>query len=285
MNTLITVSFWLALVAAAAAGILYIRSFFATGLNERLEALPSDLSVASFGLLALSLIVKWLYFGVSEFGFQFSTRAVYALALLGAYLLVESLYATRMPRVRTAGSLVLPAVVVLLFWAWAGYGLEYTVTPALRNAWVVVHVLLALAAYGALTVALAAAVLQLFAENRLKKKKHLDKTSRRLPPLETLESITYKAASVSFLFLTLVILTGALRASMLPSWQHWWADPKIVAAVATWAVFGGYIAGRYFFGLRGRRAGFVIVLGFAVAALTYFINYLLPSIHNYGRGF
>ncbi|MFH1736322.1 MAG: cytochrome c biogenesis protein CcsA [Actinomycetota bacterium] len=285
MNTLITVSFWLALVAVAAAGILYIRAFFVAGENERLEALPSDIAVAAFGFLALSLIVKWLYFGVSEFGIQFSTRAVYALCLLGAYLLVESLYATRMLRVKTAGMLVMPAVVVLLFWAWAGYGLEYTVTPALKNAWVVVHVLLALMAYGALTVAVPAAILQVIAENRLKKKKHLDKGFRKFPPLETLESITSKAAFVSFLFLTLVILTGALRASMLPAWEQWWADPKILSAVATWAVFGGYIAGRYFYGLRGKRASFIIILGFAVAILTYFINYLLPSIHNYGRGF
>lgn len=273
------------MVAAAAAGILYIRAFFAAGENERLEALPSDIGVAAFGFLALSLIVKWLYFGVSEFGIQFSTRAVYALCLLGAYLLVESIYATRMPRVKTAGMLVMPAVVVLLFWAWAGYGLEYTVTPALKNAWVVVHVLLALMAYGALTVAVPAAVLQVIAENRLKKKKHLDKAFRKLPPLETLESITSKAAFISFLFLTLVILTGALRASMLLAWEKWWADPKILAAVATWAVFGGYLAGRYFYGLRGKRASFIIILGFAVAILTYFINYLLPSIHNYGRGF
>ena len=285
MSNLVTIFFWLALVATAASGIIYIRNFFAESSGERLESLPSDLGVIAFGLLAVSLVLKWLYFGVSDFGIQFSTRAVYALCLLGAYIISESLYATRMPRIKAAGMLVMPGALVLLFWAWAGYGLEYTVTPALRSAWVVVHVFLALLAYGAMTVAVPAAILQIVEENRLKKKKRLTTVFRKFPPLETLESLTYKAVSVSFLFLTLVLITGALRASMLPAWQTWYTDPKILSAMITWLVYGAYIAGRFFLGLRGRRASALVILGFAAAIFTYFVNYILPSIHNYGSGF
>ncbi len=285
MNNLVTVFFWLALIAAAASSVFYVRNFFAEGESDFLESLPSDLGVAAFALLSASLVVKWLYFGLTEFGIQFGTRAVYALCLLGAYLISESLYAGRMPRIKAAGMLVMPAVLVLQFWAWAGYGLEYTITPALKSVWVVVHVLLALLAYGALTVALAAAVLQIVEENRLKKKKRLGRVFRKFPPLETLDSLAYKATSVSFLFLTLVIITGALRAQMLPAWQAWYSDPKILSAVVTWAVFGGYIAGRLFLGWRGRRASAAIIIGFLAALFTYFVNYILPSIHNYGSGF
>lgn len=284
-TTIVTLCFWLALVATAASAILYIRNFFAAGENDVWESFSSNLAVIAFGLLSASLAIKWLYFGVSEFGIQFSTRSVYALCLLGAYVLSESLYAGRMPRIRVAGMLVMPGVLALLFYAWASYGMEYTVTPALNSAWVVVHVILALLAYGALTVALVAAVLQIIEENKLKAKKRLDKVFRKFPPLETLESLTYKAVSVSFVFLTLVIITGALRANMLPAWGKWWADPKILSAIATWMVFGAYIAGRVFFGWRGRRASVIVIFGFLVAIFTYFVNYILPSIHNYGRGF
>lgn len=273
------------MVAAAASALFYVRNFFAESESDRLESLSSDLGVAAFGLLSASLVVKWLYFGVTDFGIQFGTRAVYALCLLGAYLLSESLYSGRIPRIKAAGMLVMPAVLVLQFWAWAGYGLEYTITPALKSVWVVVHVLMALLAYGALTVALAAAILQIIEENRLKKKKRLGRVFRKFPPLETLESLTYKAASVSFLFLTLVIITGALRAQMLPAWQAWYADPKILSAIVTWAVFGAYIAGRLFLGWRGRRGSAAIIVGFGAALFTYFVNYILPSIHNYGSGF
>ncbi|MFA5867236.1 MAG: cytochrome c biogenesis protein CcsA [Actinomycetota bacterium] len=284
-TTIVTLCFWLAVVATAASALFYIRDFFSTGESDRWDSLAGNLAVAAFGFLAVSLAVKWLYFGVTEFGIQFSTRSVYALCLLGAYVLAEALYSGRMPKIRVAGTLVMPAVLVLLFYAWAGYGIEYTVTPALNSAWVIVHVILALLAYGALTVALIAAVLQIVEENRLKNKKRLDKVFRKFPPLETLESLTYKAVSISFIFLSLVIVTGALRANMLPAWQQWWADPKILSAIVTWAVFGTYIAGRVFFGWRGRRASLIVIAGFVIAIFTYFVNYIFPSIHNYGRGF
>jgi ABC-type uncharacterized transport system permease subunit len=284
-TTIVTLCFWLALVAAATSAILYIRNFFAAGESDIWESLSSNLAVTAFGFLSASLAIKWLYFGISEFGIQFSTRSVYALCLLGAYVLSESLYASRMAKIRVAGMLVMPAVTVLMFYAWASYGMEYTVTPALNSAWVVVHVMLALLAYGALSVALVAAILQIIEENRLKSKKRLDKLFRKFPPLETLESLTYKSVSVSFVFLTLVIMTGALRANMLPAWKSWYADPKILSAIATWAVFGAYIGGRVFSGWRGRRASFLVILGFFIAIFTYFVNYIFPSIHNYGRGF
>ncbi len=284
-TTLVTLLFWLSVVAAAASALFYIRDFIITGESDWMDTLASNLAVAAFGFLAVSLAVKWLYFGVTEFGIQFSTRSVYALCLLGAYVLSESLYAGRMPKIRVAGMLVMPGVLALLFYAWAGYGMEYTVTPALNSAWVVVHVILALLAYGALTVALIAAVLQIVEENRLKNKKRLDKVFRKFPPLETLESLTYKAVSVSFVFLSLVIVTGALRANMLPAWRQWWADPKILSAIVTWAIFGAYIAGRIWFGWRGKRASFIVIAGFVIAIFTYFVNYIFPSIHNYGRGF
>ncbi len=284
-TTIVTLCFWLAVVATAASALFYIRDFFKTGESDLWDSLASNLAVAAFGFLAVSLAVKWLYFGVTEFGIQFSTRSVYALCLLGAYVLAESLYSGRMPKIRVAGTLVMPAVLVLLFYAWAGYGIEYTVTPALNSAWVVVHVILALLAYGALTVALIAAILQIIEENRLKNKKRLGEVFRKFPPLETLESLTYKAVSISFIFLSLVIVTGALRANMLPAWKQWWADPKILSAIVTWAVFGTYIGGRAFFGWRGKRAGVIVIAGFVIAIFTYFVNYIFPSIHNYGRGF
>jgi ABC-type uncharacterized transport system permease subunit len=283
--TLIPLCFWLAVVTTAASAIFYIRDFFITGDSDRWDSLASNLAVAAFCFLAVSLAIKWLYLGISVVGIQFSTRSVYALCLLGAFILSESLYSTRMPKIRVAGTLVMPAVLGLLFWAWAGYGMEYTITPALNSVWVIIHVFLALLAYGALTVALFASVLQIIEENRLKSKKRLDKVFRKFPPLETLESLTYKAVSVSFVFLTLVIVTGALRANMLPAWEKWWADPKILSAIATWGVFGAYIAGRVFFGWRGRRASFIVIAGFVIAIFTYFVNYIFPSIHNYGKGF
>lgn len=285
MDILEIVLFWLALVSTAASGLIYIKNFFSRRENLLLERLAGDLAVLSFGLLSVTLIIHWLYWRVPEIGIPFSTRVVYTLALTGAYLLIESIYSSRTERVKIAGMFVMPLATLLEFYAWAGYRLEYGITPALRSYWVAIHILFALIGYGAITFALIVAILHLIEERQLKKKVSLSQVFRKFPSLETLDSLGYKAVAVGFVFLTLVIVTGAIRAEMLPQWQRWWADPKILSAIATWLVLGAYILVRNFLGWRGRRASLIAILGFLIAIFTYFVNYIFPSIHNYGRGF
>lgn len=285
MDILEIVLFWLALAATAASGLIYIKNFFSRRENPLLEGLAGDLAVLSFGLLAATLVIHWLYWQIPQIGIPFTTRTIYTLALIGSYLLIESIYSSRTARVKIAGMVVMPLSTLLEFYAWAGYRLEYGITPALRSYWVAIHVLFALVAYGAITFALVLAALQLIEERQLKRKISLSQVFRKFPSLETLDDLGYKAVSFGLIFLSLVIVTGAIRAEMLPQWQRWWADPKILAAMATWLIFGVYLLTRTFLGWRGRRASLIAVFGFLVAIFTYFVNYIFPSIHNYGRGF
>ncbi len=285
MDTFITISFWLALFTTAVSGLLYIRSFFSVAESERLDALASDLATASFGLLCLSLILQWTYLGVSEFGIPFATRMLYTISLIGAYLLVESIYSSRSAKVRIAGVFVMPVALLLELYAWAGFRLEHGITPALQSGWVAVHVLFALIAYGAFTFSFVLAILHLIEERRLKSKVSLTKVFRKFPSLEILDDLSYKAVAIGFVFLTLVIIAGIVRAEMLPAWETWYTDPKIIAAIATWFVYGLYLASRWLLGWGGRRSSILLVVGFLIAIFTYFVNSILPSIHNYGQGF
>lgn len=285
MDILEIVLFWLALAATGVSGLIYVRNFLAPGESRFLDNLADDLAMGAFVMLSVTLVIHWLYWRVPEIGVPFSSRMVYTLVLIGAYLLIVSLTAERNPRVKVAGLFVMPIATGLEFYAWAGYRLEYGLTTALRSWWVGMHVLFALMAYGAITFALTLALLHLMEERQLKKKVSLSRIFRKFPSLETLDELGYKTVAFGFVFLFLVIITGAIRAEMLPAWQRWWADPKIVAAFLTWLVFGGYLLSRNLLGWRGRRASLLVVAGFVVAAVTYIINYILPSIHSYGRGF
>jgi ABC-type transport system involved in cytochrome c biogenesis permease subunit len=285
LNTYITIAFWLAILTTAVSGLLYIRNFFTVSESERINALASDFAVASFVLMCVSLILQWSYLGVSEFGIPFITRAVYVISLLGAYLLVESLYSSRSAKVKVVGMFVMPFALVLEFYAWAGYRLEHGITPALQSGWVVLHVIFAIISYGAFTIALVMAVLHIVEERRLKNKLSLAKTFKKFPSLETLDSLAYKSVSVGFLFLTLVIIAGTVRAQMLPAWQKFYLDPKIISAGVTWVLFGIYMLARLALGWRGRRANMLIIAGYSLAIFTYLVNYILPTIHQYGRGF
>lgn len=285
MDTLVIVLFWLALSATAVSGLIYIKNFFSKREVGWLDSLAGDLAVASFVLLALSLLLHWFYWKIPEIGVPFSARTIYALSLIGVYLLIESVSSARTAKVKMAGMLVMPAALLLEFYAWAGYRLEYGLSVQLRSYWVAMHVFFALIAYGAITVALTLALIHIVEERQLKRKVSLSQIFRKFPSLETLDDFGYKAITFGFAFLTLVILTGAIRAQMLPQWQRWWMDPKILSAAAMWLVFGFYLASRNLLGWRGRRASLMAIVGFLVGLFTYFVNYILPSIHTYGRGF
>lgn len=285
MSTLVVIAFWLALLTTAVSGLLYIRNFFSASENERVDALASDFAVGSFVLLCLSLILQWFYLGVSEFGVPFMTRAVYVISLLGAYLLVESLYSSRSAKVKVVGMFVMPVALALEFYTWLGYRLEHGITPALQSGWVILHVIFAIIAYGAFTIGVVVAVLHIVEENRLRNKKSLSKIFKKFPSLETLDSIAYKSVSVGFLFMTLVIIAGTVRAQMLPAWQKFYMDPKIISAGLTWLFFAFFMLVRLWLGWRGRRSDVLIIIGYVLAIFTYVVNNILPSIHQYGRGF
>jgi ABC-type transport system involved in cytochrome c biogenesis permease subunit len=275
----------LALFTTAISALLYIRNFFSMAESERLDALASDLATVSFALLCLAVILQWFYLGVSEFGVPFATRTIFTISLIGFYLLVESIYSSRSAKVKIAGMFVMPGALLLELYAWAGFRLEHGITPALQSGWVAVHVVFAVIAYGAFTTAFVLSILHLIEERRLKKKVSLAKLFRKFPSLETLENLSYKAASIGFIFLSLVIIAGIVRAEMLPAWQKWYMDPKIIAAIFTWIVYGFYVGSRWLMGWRGHRSSILLIIGYCVAIFTYFVNNILESIHSYGEGF
>src|SRR5207342_3200198 len=104
--------------------------------------------------------------------------------------------------VRALSVFVLPVVVVL------GLGLPtglraLTLTPAARSAWIWVHVSLALLGLAALVLNFAGAVMYLLQERQLKaRRRQPGSVYYRLPSLETLDRLTYRALTFGFPFLT-----------------------------------------------------------------------------------
>jgi ABC-type transport system involved in cytochrome c biogenesis permease subunit len=108
-----------------------------------------------------------------------------------------------------------------------------------------------------------------------------DGLQQMLPSAENLDRLTYKAITVGFPLLTLMIAAGAYWANQ--TWGSYWSwDPKETAALVTWIVYAGYLHMRIARGWRGRRAAYFAVLGFAVVMFTFFgVTYLLPGLHAY----
>src|SRR4051812_30281970 len=129
-----------------------------------------------------------------------------------------------------------------------------------------VHLALAMAAYSLFVIALLHAALMALAERQLHLKSGF--AAMNLPPLLTLEKLLFRVIGAAFVFLTLTLATGIAFSETLFG-RPLRADHKTVFALLSWLTFGLLLAGRYFYGWRGRTALRWTLSGFLMLLLAY----------------
>jgi cytochrome c-type biogenesis protein CcsB len=234
----------------------------------RLASYATAFTVVALVLLTAYLGVRMAASGHGPFANQHEFAVSFVWGILAAYLVAEALW-----QVRALSVAVLPVAACLLLYAMRmDSGIE-TLIPALQhNTLLTLHVGFAIVAYGAACVSFGAAVLYLLAP-RLR--------WRAMPRPETLDEIGYKAAVVTFPLLTAMIVLGAIWADT--AWGRYWGwDPKETAALVTWLIYGAFLHARVVRGWQGRRAAWLLVVGFAAVLFAYFGNHFFGGMHSYG---
>jgi cytochrome c-type biogenesis protein CcsB len=190
------------------------------------------------------------------------------------YLYYEQEYATRQ----------LGPFVMIVISAAVGFLLWYTVTrdaaeiqplvPALQSWWMKIHVPANFIGYGTFSLAAMVGVAYL-----LKAKGYL---VDRLPSLEVLDDVMYKAITVGFAFFTIATILGALWAA--EAWGGYWSwDPKETWALIVWLNYAAWLHMRLMKGLRGQVAAWWTVLGLLVTTFAFLgVNMFLSGLHSYG---
>ncbi|MGZ8294672.1 MAG: c-type cytochrome biogenesis protein CcsB [Telluria sp.] len=190
------------------------------------------------------------------------------------YLHYETHYATR--QLGAFVMLIISAAVVFLLWYTVSRdaaGIEPLV-PALQSWWMKIHVPANFIGYG--TFALAAMVGSAYL---LKSHGIL---ADRLPALEVLDDVMYKAISVGFAFFTVATILGALWAA--EAWGGYWSwDPKETWALIVWLNYAAWLHMRLVTGLRGRVAAWWALVGLLVTTFAFIgVNMFLSGLHSYG---
>ena len=184
------------------------------------------------------------------------TQSLLALLFAVAFLLTFLRYRTVAP-----GIFLLPLAVLLTLVPAFRPGVEQL--PLVNSGWILLHIILLLAAYAALLVSLLTSVLYLLQERRLKRKQP---ALRSLPPLETTDQIALKALLFGMPCMTGGLLIGSALAEQTVG-PSFFLDPKVLLSFALWVAYGSMIFIRRHSGLRGRRAVylssfvFLVVLG------------------------
>jgi ABC-type uncharacterized transport system permease subunit len=128
------------------------------------------------------------------------------------------------------------------------------------------HVLIALFAYGLLSVGAIVAIFALIQDARLRAGR-LTSINHLFAPLETNEKLLYGIAASGFVVLLIAVLSGLTFVDNLFS-QH--LVHKSTLSILALVLFGVLLAGRHFAGWRGRRAVYLYLWGFLMLGLAYF---------------
>jgi len=237
------------------------------------------LLLVAIGLHAAALSLRWWEAGHLPLSNRFETLSAYAFLLAIAYLGVET-YSER----KVVGAFVVPLIFLLYFAAAALPKNIGQLEPQLRSPWLGVHAGLFFLAYTFMSLAFAAAVVYLLQERGLRQKRP-GAWYYRLPSLSRMDNLSHNLAAIGFPLMSLAILAGSLWARK--AWGSFWvSDPKLNLALLTWLIYVIYFFLRHGMGWRGRRAAWVLVVGFVSVILTYFgAAALSPGPHNFlGQG-
>ena len=187
----------------------------------------------------------------------------------------EQKYATR--QVSAFILLVISAAVGFLLWYMSSRDAQeiQPLVPALQSWWMKIHVPANFIGYGTFALAAMVGIAYLVKSKGV----FVD----RLPPLEVLDDIMYKAIAVGFAFFTIATILGALWAA--DAWGGYWSwDPKETWALIVWLNYAAWLHMRLMKGLRGQIAAWWAVIGLLVTTFAFLgVNMFLSGLHSYGE--
>ena len=178
---------------------------------------------------------------------------------------------------RILGTFTAPVIFLIIGYAAMQNKEVKELMPALRSNWLAFHVSTAIISYGAFGVSFAVSLIFLVRE-RLQSNPFWD---AHIPSSDKLDQISYRAVSLGFLFLTFVIVSGAIWAEK--AWGSYWSwDPKETWSLVTWIIYALYLHLRIARKWKNRAAALFAVIGFICVIFTYIgVNTFLPGIHSY----
>lgn len=263
--------YWLALAAYVLSAVGYIGGFFFTA--PRWQKTGGRLAAAGLALHATSLLIRWRAVGHGPY---ISTYEILNSDVWIAVLFFL-LFQWRRRAFSHLGTLVMPFAFVMMGFALLGTPEAKELTPTLRSAWLVVHILFAKLTVASLIVAAALAVFYLRKRGRPETGSNL---LSKLPSPAVLDDYSYRLMAFGFVALTLMIITGSIWANN--SWGTYWDwDPAETWSLVVWFVYGLYLHGRITYRWQGRVASWYAIAALLFSILAFFVlPYFVKGQHS-----
>ena len=145
-----------------------------------------------------------------------------------------------------------PLMFFLTFISEAAQRPPASASPMVRSWLIPVHVAMLLIGYAALFLSFISSLLYIVQSRNLKAKGPSSLFSR-LPALEVIDQIGYKALLFGFPFMTFGLIAGSVVAQAKVGAEYF-LDPKVLLSILMWGVYMVLLYTRWSSGWRGRRA-------------------------------
>ena len=159
--------------------------------------------------------------------------------------------------------------------------------PVLQSPLFTIHIVSMLFAYANFALACVLGVTYVLMFNEIKAT-HLGFFYVRLPSLQVLDKMNGRVVTIGWVFLTVGIAIGGIWATQVqtspdPRAQAMSiADPKILVALVSWAVYSFALFARKTIGWSGRRAAWLSAFAFVIILLNFVpVGYFLTRSHNF----
>jgi len=259
-------------LADTAKGNLRTKTFDYTR-TEKIARIATAMMILGFLLLLAGVISRGLSAGRAPWGNMYEFSITGALEFTAAYLGALRKYDLRWLGLFVSISVLLAlgtAVTVL-------YVPSAPLVPALKSAWLVIHVSTAIISGGIFLLSNIIAGAFLFLDS-MEKKGERAPWAKRLPSLDVLDQLSYRLVAFVFPLWTFSVIAGAIWAES--AWGRYWGwDPKETWAFITWVAYAAYLHARVTVGWRGRRAAWLCIF----AGSTFLFNYVYVNVWGTGK--
>lgn len=275
MLTLAHISEALLPLVYAAAFAVYALAFFRR--DEGFERWRRPLLLSALGVHTLLIYARTALHGHCLVYSPFEMMTLISFTVTLTYTIVEIASRERGTGMFFLGlALVLQTLSAMFTPSSGGISLD----PLLQNLTVGLHISAALFGYTAFAISAVygALFLMLYHQIRLNR---FGSFYQRLPSLQLLERMCEKSAIVGIFFLAIAIVIGLIYLpTAIPGFHY--ADAKLVATIAIWAIYTGALGAKYLMKLEGRKVIIISLVGFIGTILSMtIINLAVSNFHRF----
>jgi cytochrome c-type biogenesis protein CcsB len=268
---------WIAVTAYSLGTIGFV--FGAVFRIERLIRFAWWVSLAGLVPHAIAIGLRWVAVGHGPYLGFYEVVSSYAFASVIALVVASAIR----PQLRTLGVVIMPLATLMIGGAMLAPKSPLHVTAKLASWWLTIHVTFAKLSYASFIAAFAIGVVYLLREREDVKPGTL---LARLPEQRVLDELSFQFVSVGFIFLSVMIVAGAIWAN--EAWGRYWNwDPIETWSLISWIVYAAYLHTRLTLGWKGSRSAWFAVAALPVMAFTLIgVPLAYNSIHGaYLKGY